>query len=125
MNREDSVHTTSSGSTSESIRGRPMGRTQRQLADQISRDVGIPTRTGQRFLQQLLDLVANDLVETKRVELRGLGIFAIHHRPKKKTIHPKTGKPITIPACDTVEYRSSIALRRRLNPKQTATSVEE
>lgn len=102
-----------------------MGRTQRQLADQISRDIGIPTRTGQRFLQQLLDLVANDLVETKRVELRGLGIFAVHHRPKKKTVHPKTGKPITIPACDTVEYRSSVALRRRLNAKLTQAQQTE
>lgn len=91
-----------------------MGRTQRQLADQISRDLGIPTRTGQRFLQQLIDLVANDLVTTRRVELRGLGTFAVCHRPQKQTIHPQTKKPITIPACDTVQYRSSIALRKRL-----------
>ncbi|MEI2652865.1 MAG: HU family DNA-binding protein [Microthrixaceae bacterium] len=91
-----------------------MGRNQRQLADQISRELRIPVRKGQRFLQRLLELVADDLVETRRVELRGLGTFAVHHRPEKTTIHPKTHKPIKISASDTVEYRSSAALRRRL-----------
>lgn len=92
-----------------------MGRTQTELADTISQELKISLRTGRKFIKRLLELVADDLVETERVELRGLGIFAVHTRPERHTVHPGTGQPITVPARKAVRYRSSVALRRRLN----------
>lgn len=64
----------------------------------------------------MLALMAEGLVEEGRLELRGLGIFAVHVRPKRRTTHPGTGQPITIPEKKAVRYRSSVALRRLLNP---------
>jgi integration host factor subunit beta len=94
-----------------------MGRTQKMLADTVSRELEIPIRTGRRFLQRILDLVADDLVYTQRVELRGLGTFAVHDRPPRRTRHPKTGEPITIPGGKTVRYRTAAAIRRRLRSR--------
>lgn len=92
-----------------------MGRTQRVLADTVSKALHLPLETGRAFLQQVLDLVADDLVHTQRVELRGLGTFAVYERPARRTRHPKTGKPIDVPATRAVRYRTSIQLLRRLN----------
>lgn len=93
-----------------------MGRTQRQLAETVAAELGISGRKGVLFLQRVLELVAEDLVETERVELRGLGTFQVHIRPKRKTTHPVTGKPVVIPERKGVRYRSSASLRRALNP---------
>lgn len=93
-----------------------MGRTQQELADALAAELGLSLRTSRRYLHRLLELVADDLVETGRVELRGLGIFAVHVRPRRRTTHPGTGKPIVIPEKRAIRYRSSVTLRRQLNP---------
>lgn len=94
-----------------------MGRTQKELADAISADVHISERAGREFTQKLLEAIVDDLVTTGRVELRGLGSFAISTRKARKGLHPKTGKPIKIPKSRFVRFRSSVDVRHRLNPK--------
>lgn len=95
-----------------------MGRTQQQLADSLADELGLTKRTARTFVQRLVELVADDLVNTERIELRGLGIFAVHTIPERQIVHPGTGQPITIPARSAVRYRSSASLRRRLNPPE-------
>ncbi|MBV6418464.1 MAG: Integration host factor subunit beta [Steroidobacteraceae bacterium] len=95
------------------------GYTQQDLADALATEFHLSGRTSRLYVQRLLDLVADGLVEKGRLELRGLGIFAVHVRPSRQTTHPGTGKPITIPEKRAVRYRSSAALRRRLNPPGT------
>jgi nucleoid DNA-binding protein len=86
------------------------------IADEISQKLGIPVRTGRRFLHELLDGIAGDLEVTGRSEIRGLGTFAVFRQPERRTRHPRTGEPIVVPSFLTVRYRTSARLRRRLNP---------
>jgi nucleoid DNA-binding protein len=100
-----------------------MGRTQKVLADTVSRELDLPERTGRLFLRRILDLVADDLVYTGRVELRGLGILVVTNAPARKAVHPSTGKPITIPKKKVLKFRSSLAIRKRLNPSSKPYSL--
>lgn len=93
-----------------------MGRAVRVIVDHLAKELKLPIRTGRKFLERFLEEIQNDLVYTGRSEIRGLGIFAIEDRPAHKTKHPKTGKPVEIPDRKSVRYRSSVALRRKLNP---------
>jgi len=86
------------------------------MADTASKELGIPLRTGREFLELLLTMIGDDLVETGRLEMRGLGTFAVHRRPARKVKHPKTGKPILIPPRRAIRYRASAVLKERLNP---------
>jgi integration host factor subunit beta len=94
-----------------------MGRHLRIMADTASAKLEIPLRTGREFLALLLEMIEHDVVYTGRLEIRGLGTFAVHRRPPRKVKHPKTGKPILIPARQAVRYRASKKLKERLNPK--------
>lgn len=100
-----------------------MGRTEKELADAIADEVNISERAGREFTQKLLEAIVDDLVTTGRVELRGLGTFALSTRKARKSIHPKTGKHIKIPASRFVRFRSSVVIRRRLNPKVAAKKL--
>jgi len=94
-----------------------MGRNQKQLADQIAKEMGLTLRQGREFLSRLLELVREDLVTTERCELRGLGTFAVYSRPARKTTHPVSGEPVKIPARRGIRYRTSKQLKEMLNSK--------
>lgn len=95
-----------------------MGRHIHVITDQLAEELELPQRTCRRLVQRLLEEIQNDIVYTGRLEFRGLGVFAVAHRKEHTTVHPKTGKPVTIPARKTIRYRSAKALRERLNPKK-------
>lgn len=96
-----------------------MGRTTKALADDLAAELALPTRTARLFVKRLLELVEADLVETGHVELRGLGTFSLSERGARRILHPRTRRPVRIPARRFVRFRSSVALRRRLNPTRT------
>jgi nucleoid DNA-binding protein len=92
-----------------------MGRTQKVIADIISKELGLPQKTGRLFVQKLFDLVADDIVYTGRIELRGLGTFKTVDRPAQTIPNPSGGGHINVPAHKSVEYRASADLKGRLN----------
>lgn len=92
-----------------------MGRNQKQLADTISHEMHLTIRQGRHFITRLLELIQEDLVDSGRCELRGLGTFAVYTRPARETLHPITHQPVKIPARRGVRYRTSKALKELLN----------
>lgn len=100
-------------------------RTQKQIIDAISKELKIPIRTGRSFYNRLIYEFTEQLIKEKRVEMAGLGVFGINVRPEHQTVHPTSGKPITIEEKKAVRYRSSRELRRRLNPPPQAPDSTE
>ena len=98
-----------------------MGHTQKTIADKISKELGLPQRTGQKFLQRVIDIIADDIVFTGRSEIRGLGTFNVTEKPPVQTTHPETGNPITISQKKILHFRTSSQIRRRLNPSKPGT----
>jgi integration host factor subunit beta len=98
-----------------------MGHTQKTIADIISKELGLPQRTGRKFLQRVIDIIADDIVFTGRSEIRGLGTFNITEKPPVQTTHPETGNPVTISQKKILHFRTSSQIRRRLNPSKPGT----
>lgn len=92
-----------------------MGRQIHVISDQLAEELGLPQRTCRRLIQRLLEEIQDDIVNTGRIEFRGLGTFSVKTKPAHHTEHPGTGQPIYIPEKKMVSYRSSKALRERLN----------
>ena len=93
-----------------------MGRQINVISDQLAEELGLPQRTCRRLIQRLLEEIQDDIVNTGRIEFRGLGTFSVTTKPAHNTEHPGTGQPVHIPAKKKVNYRSAKALRERLNP---------
>src|ERR1017187_4125715 len=92
-----------------------MGRTEKQLADAISKELKLTILMGRAYMTRLLELIREDLHTSGRSELRGLGTFAVHNRPARDTVHPKTGKPVHIPARKAIRYRASKDVKDLIN----------
>lgn len=95
-----------------------MGRQIHVISDQLAKELDLPQRTARRLIQRLLEEIQDDIVNTGRIEFRGLGTFSVVEKSGHATEHPGTGQPIYIQPKKRVEYRSAKALRERLNPPQ-------
>ncbi len=93
-----------------------MGHTQNAMSDKISKEVGISRQKGRNFLQKVLKMISDDIVYTGRIELKGIGVFEVDTRPPQTITHPVTGEIIQLPEKRILRFRSSRAIKKRLNP---------
>ena len=63
----------------------------------------------------VLDQISNALERQERVEIRGFGSFALHHRPARTGRNPKTGAPVDIPAKHVPHFKPGKEMRERVN----------
>lgn len=98
-----------------------MGHTEKMIADTISKELDLPQRTGRKFLQRVIDIISDDIVFTGSSKLRGLGSFTIKTRSVTDTTHPSTGNPVHIPEKKVLHFKTSLQIRRRLNPPKPGT----
>ena len=81
-------------------------------------------------VKQILDRISLALARQDRVEIRGFGSFALHHRPSRVGRNPKTGEPVTIPAKHVPHFKPGKEMRERVNagaatnPIVVSTSVD-
>ena len=94
-----------------------MGRTRRQLAQELSTELGISEALALQILRRIFEKLATDLVESGRIELRGFGTFTAVKRPAQTLRSPKTGQPVPVPEYRSIIFRAGASLRKRLGPK--------
>jgi nucleoid DNA-binding protein len=99
-----------------------MGHTQNAISDIISEELEVPVRVTRKILQRFLDIIADDIVYSGELKIRGLGTFYVTLRPPIHTTHPGTGAPILIPRKRIMRFRASATIRKRLNPGKPATA---
>jgi integration host factor subunit beta len=63
----------------------------------------------------ILDRVSLALAKQDRVEIRGFGSFALHHRPSRIGRNPKTGEAVVIPAKHVPHFKPGKEMRERVN----------
>jgi len=71
----------------------------------------------------VLDQISNALARDERVEIRGFGSFALHHRPARVGRNPKTGEPVQIPPKRVPHFKPGKEMRERVNALAQAASA--
>lgn len=70
----------------------------------------------------ILDRISLALAKQDRVEIRGFGSFALHHRPSRVGRNPKTGEAVTIPAKQVPHFKPGKEMRERVNENASSSS---
>lgn len=68
-------------------------------------------------VKSVLDQISNALARDDRVEIRGFGSFALHHRPARVGRNPKTGEPVQIPPKRVPHFKPGKALREAVDQR--------
>ncbi|RZU98815.1 integration host factor subunit beta [Spiribacter vilamensis] len=84
-----------------------MATNQQQLAQ---RDVELAVKT-------LLEQMSESLAGGERIEIRGFGSFALHHRPPRIGRNPRTGEPVSLPGKYVPHFKPGKEMRERVDEK--------
>lgn len=71
-------------------------------------------RDADAAVKTILDAMSDALVRGHRIEIRGFGSFAIHHRPPRTGRNPRTGESVHIPERRVPHFKPGKALREAL-----------
>lgn len=66
-------------------------------------------------VKTILDTMSATLVRGQRIEVRGFGSFAVHHRVARRGRNPRTGEPVQLRARRLPRFRPGKELRRRVD----------
>lgn len=66
-------------------------------------------------VRAIIDQLGSALAAGDRIEIRGFGSFALHHRPPRLGRNPKTGEPVALPGKYVPHFKPGKALRERVD----------
>lgn len=90
--------------------------TKSELIERLSlRQTHLMQKDVELAVKLVLDKVSQALARQDRVEIRGFGSFALHHRPSRTGRNPKTGSPVKIPAKQVPHFKPGKEMRERVN----------
>ncbi len=100
--------------------------TKQELINRVYRKRGIPEGVTKKAVAEIIDGVFSELGDyfiksrvtrstTPRFTYPGFGTFAKKKKSSRNVRHPQTGKPIKIPAANTVQFTAGSELKQLLN----------
>ncbi|MEC7118417.1 MAG: integration host factor subunit beta [Pseudomonadota bacterium] len=93
-------------------------------SDLITRIAECQTDINEQVVEEsvkvMLDQMIASLASGKRIEIRGFGSFALHHRDPRVGRNPKTGESVEVAAKAVPHFKPGKALRDEVNNSLTA-----
>jgi integration host factor subunit beta len=98
--------------------------TKSELIERLSaRQTHLMQKDVELAVKSVLDQISNALARDDRVEIRGFGSFALHHRPARVGRNPKTGEPVHIPPKRVPHFKPGKEMRERVNASMQEQSA--
>jgi nucleoid DNA-binding protein len=105
--------------------------TKAELIDRIARSRDLPPEVTKKVVAKVLDLAFAELsgyfvrarvtrTQNPRFTFPKFGTFTKKQRSGRRGVNPRTLEPIEIEACETVDFKPSVELKRQLNEASVA-----
>jgi nucleoid DNA-binding protein len=91
--------------------------TKKELVRTISEKLSLTQLATQNIVQNVLDHIAETLVEENRIELRNFGVFEVRRRAARKARNPRTGDAVNVKEKRVVAFKSGKSLEDALQEK--------
>jgi nucleoid DNA-binding protein len=86
------------------------------LVQEVARVSGLARQVSETVVTAVFQRIIEALMKSERVELRGLGTFAIRQRRARAGRNPKTGASVNVPAQKVPIFKMGKELQAILNP---------
>ncbi len=97
--------------------------TKKDLAQEVAKMMGCRKSLAAKLVDSLFRAMKQSLVEGKKIEIRGFGVFEVKAtKPKPAARNPKTGQIIYVPARRKTHFKPGKSLKQELHkPLQEET----
>jgi DNA-binding protein HU-beta len=89
--------------------------TKAQIAAELAEKVNISKTDSANYLNELLDIIANNLISNEKVQFTGFGSFIAEDKKETTGRNPKTGEAIKIEARRSVRFKVGNLLKNTVN----------
>ena len=89
--------------------------TRADLAEAIYEEVGLSRNESSEFVESILEIVSDALVDDEHVKISGFGSFYIKEKSERIGRNPKTGVEVPITSRKVLVFRASHVLKDRIN----------
>jgi integration host factor subunit alpha len=88
--------------------------TRAELAESITRSVGLSRADSLRMVESILDEMTGALARGEQVKLTGFGTFTLRDKRERVGRNPKTGVEVPITPRRVLGFRASQSVRERI-----------
>lgn len=85
----------------------------------------LPEKQVADCVNQIINLLAQALIENHRIEIRGFGSFSLHHRPPRNAHNPKTGTKVITKDKFSPHFKPGKELRERVNISRSKIALKK
>ena len=86
--------------------------TKADLVDKIHAKAGLGTKAAtEQFLDAAISVLSETIANGEQVSFTGFGSFKVVERSERKGRNPRTGEPMTYPACKVPTFKPGKALK--------------
>jgi DNA-binding protein HU-beta len=93
-----------------------------EIIDAIAEATQAPRRDAEAAYEAFLNALTLALRRGEKVNIAGLGSFAVTERPERQGRNPKTGEAIRIAASRAVKFKAGKDLKQLVNPSSKPVS---
>ena len=93
-----------------------MTTTKRAIALEISDRLGINKQLAYEMVNTLFDIMRENLIDGKRIEIRGFGVLGVKPtKPKPAARNPRTGEIVYVPARRKSYFKAGVRIKKALH----------
>lgn len=90
--------------------------TKSQLAEMVaSKNASLSKSDIEHVMDAVFDCMTSTLARGERIEIRGMGSFAVRTHNAREGRNPKTGEIVSVPRRKTVHFNPGSELKNRVN----------
>jgi nucleoid DNA-binding protein len=89
--------------------------TKKDMARAIAEELGITQHQAGAIMQRVFDRIVETLVNERRLELRGFGVFEVKKRRPRTARNPRTGATVAVPAKLVVTFKPGQEMQERIS----------
>jgi integration host factor subunit alpha len=89
--------------------------TKKDIADNISIKLGIPTTYSSKLLDDFINILIMGIKKNKVLKINQLGTFKLSNKEERMGRNPKNNKPHLIKKRNVITFSASEALKNRIN----------
>lgn len=90
--------------------------TKSELIEKLTEQhANIPAKDVENAVKEVLELMADSLSSSDRIEIRGFGSFSLHYRAPRVGRNPKTGDKVELQGKYVPHFKPGKELRDRVN----------
>ena len=93
------------------------------IAKLAAKMTNLPEKQVADSINHILNIMSDELISGKRIEIRGFGSFSLHYRPPRNAHNPKTGEKVLTEGKYSPHFKPGKELRERVDASKKVKPI--